>query len=254
MRRCRFLLLVPALTALLAAQAPRTAQQPEGRFDGISPPKAMQRWTNRVGTFQLDLPADWRQLAPGEALRLRDVPAAPAVLGLSQPNAFYAVGPVERWLAADFSGPWLYIVEGNDEWHVTDSFAADLAAAWQRRGEATGERHELTDVRRATIGEQQVEVVMATRTTTPTGGRPPVKSLDVYAPSYDKQVCLSFCCAPAAFDSFVGVFGAWARSITFARVRKGQTSLGDRLWTPVLTGLAVGAIFYVLYRHTRARR
>lgn len=235
---------------LLASQG---AARPPGQQAPAGPPQ-LQRWGNRAGTFQVELPAQWRQLAPGEALRLRDVPAAPTDLTLAQPNAFYAVGPVDQWLAGDFRGAWLYVVEGGDEWYVTDSFAADLATMWQQRAAATGEQHELADVQRTVVGEQQVEVVIATRVATPPDARPAVKCLDVYAPAVGKQVCLSFRCAPGEFAAHEAEFRAWAQSLTFARVRKGQANLVDRLWTPVVTGLVVGVVLLLLYRHTRARR
>lgn len=243
------------IAPLLAAQQPAAPQQSPATTPAAAPPApGPQRWGNRAGAWRLDLPAGWRQLAPGEALRLREAPAAPAQLTLAQPNAFYAVGPVDQWLAGDFRGAWLYVVEGSDEWYVTDGFEAELAAMWKAREAATGERHELADVRRAVIGEQQVEVVLATRVATVPGGRPAVKSLDVYAPAVGKQVCLSFSCAPAEFAAHEAAFRAAVQSLTFARVRKGQQGLVDRLWTPLLTGLAVGAILLVLYRYTRARR
>jgi hypothetical protein len=249
MRRCR----LPAFVTLLALlQAPlHAAQQPAAQQPAA---RTAQRWGNRAGTWQIDLPAGWRQLAPGEALRLREMPSAPRELTLAQPNAFYAVGPVDQWLAGDFRGAWLYVVEGSDEWYVSEGFAAELAAMWKKREEATGERHELADVRRATIGEQQVEVVTAIRVATMPDARPAVKSLDVHAPAVGKQVFLSFSCAPAEFAANEAAFRTWAQSLTFARVRKGQQSLVDRLWTPVLVGLVVGAILLVLYRYTRARR
>lgn len=235
--RCRRLL---ACLCLLAAAGP--AQQP------------LQQFRNRNGTFHIDLPAAWRQLAPNEARRLAENPLAPARLGLAQPRHFYAIGPVDEWLAGDFHGPWLYVVEQDNEWYLADTFAEDLAAMWKAEGAASGERHELTDVERRRIGTQQVEVVMARRVTTPPGNRPAVASLDVHAPSGGRQVTLSFCCPPDQFARHEAAFRQWLATLTFARIAKGQTSLGDRLWTPILTGGLVGLVLLLLYKHTRSRR
>jgi hypothetical protein len=214
----------------------------------------LQRFENRNGTFHIGLPAGWRQVAPNEARRIGELAAAPEPLRLAQPQSFYAVGRVERWLAGDFTEPWLYVVEKQTEWYVSDDFAGELTTMWATQGAATGERHELAGIRKQPVGEQQVEVVTATRTTTPPGGRPTYRCLDVYAPAGSSQITLSFCCAPEQFTALEPEFRRWLGTLTFARVRKGQASLGDRLWSPILTGGAVGLILLLLWRHTRSRR
>lgn len=236
MRRCRL------LACLVLCTLPTTAQEPLARFQNMN------------GTFHVMLPVGWRQVAPNEARRIGENPAAPAPLRLAQPRAFYAVGPVDRWLAGDFSGPWLYVVEGDHEWYIGDDFAADLAGMWQRWQEATGERHEIRDVQREKVGAQQVEVVTAIGHTTPTDGRPAVQSLDVHAPASGRQVTLQFCCPPERFTAELPAFRSWLATLTFARMPRGQASLGERLWTPLLVGGLVGIVLLLLYKHTRARR
>lgn len=236
MRRCRVLASLCLLAAPLASQ------------------EATRRFQNQNGTFHLTLPADWRQLAPGEARTIADDPRAPAALRLAQPRSFYAVGPVDRWLAGDFAGPWLYVVEGEHEWYVTDTFAEDLAAMWRQWEAATGERHAVQDVRRERVGSQQVEVVTAIGLSPPANGRPAVQSLDVHAPAVGRQITLQFCCAPEDFPAQQPTFRTWLASLTFARVPKGQQSLGDRLWTPLLTGGVVAIVLLLLYKHTARRR
>ena len=76
----------------------------------------LREFRNRAQTFRIDLPADWRQLAPNEALRIGENPKAPAELCLAQPGRFYAVGPVDEWLAGVFTSPWVYVVEQDNEW------------------------------------------------------------------------------------------------------------------------------------------
>jgi hypothetical protein len=230
------------LACLLLAAAPAAAQEPDQQFRNLN------------GSFHIDVPASWRQLSPGEARRIGEIPGAPARLTLSQPRHFYAVGPVDRWLAGDFGAPWLYVVEQDSEWYVADTFAEDLAAMWAAEGKASGEKHELKDVRRTQVGTQKVDVVMATRLTTCGDGRPPVMSLDVHAPAGGRQLTLSFCCAPEQFGAWEGRFRAWLATLTFARITKAQASLGDRLWTPLVTGGVVGLVLLLLYRHTRRRR
>ena len=236
MPHCRFAVVLCLVSAFAVTQAP------------------LQRFQNRTGTFHIDLPAGWRQVAPNEARRIGEHAGAPGPLRLAQPRDFYAVGPVERWLAGDFSGPFLYIVEHQHEWYVADDFSTQLTTMWADLGKASGETHALTDIRRETVGEQKVEVVVATRTTTPAAGRHKLQSLDVYSPAGASQITLSFTCSPELFAELQPEFRRWLATLTFARVRKGQASLGDRLWTPILVGGAVAIVLLLLYKHTRARR
>lgn len=259
MRRCR---LLPCLWLLAVAAS---AQQPDGAPPSrpAAPPvtprafpadEATARFANRNASFHIQLPAQWRQIAPGEARTVGERREAPPKLGFAQPNHFYAVGPVDQWLAGDFRGAWLYVVEQDAEWHIGDHWQDDLRAMWREEGAASGNRHELTNLRRAKVGTQGVEALLAERTTTPPDGRPVVRSLDVHAPCGGRQVSLSFCCPPERFGAEEASFVAALATLTFARLPREQQSLGDRLWSPLLTGGAVALVLLLLYKHTRGRR
>lgn len=232
------ILLLASLTQLV----PCPAQEP------------LRQFRNANASFHIDLPADWRVLSPNEALQLRSDARAPSRLGLSQPRSFYAVGPVARWLAGDFTTAWLYVAEQENEWHVEDDFAAKLAELWQQESRTSGDRHELTGVQRTKVGAQQVEAIVAIRTTTSAAGRPALTSLDVHAPAGGTQVSLSFTCPPDQFARQEPEFRRWLATLTFARVSRQQESMGDRLWTPIVTGAVVGLALLLLYKHTRGRR
>lgn len=225
-----------ALPLLLLVSSDATAQEPLAPF------------RNRNGSFAIDLPAHWRQVAPNEARRIGENPAAPARLGLAQPRHAYGVGPVDAWLAGDFGGPWLYVVEQQDEWHVGDDFATTLRQGWAEESKASGERHDLTDVRRVAVGTQQVEAVVATRVSTPAGPRPAMQCLDVHAPAGGSQVTLSFRCPPEQFARWEPEFRRWLATLTFARPPKPAASVGDRLWTPLVAGAIVGLVLLTLYK------
>lgn len=232
--------------ALLVAASPCRAQEP-------SPP-ATQRFANRNASFHIQLPATWRQISPNEARKVGEHPQAPPKLGLAQPNHFYAIGPVDAWLAGDFQGAWLYVVEQDAEWFVGDAWQDELRAMWRQEGEATGCRHELANLRRAKVGSQQIEVLLAERTTTTADGRQPIRCLDVHAPAGGRQFSLSFCCPPERFAAEEPGFQQALATLTFARAPRAQASLGDRLWSPLLTGGAVALVLLLLYKRTRGRR
>jgi hypothetical protein len=121
MRRVRAalctLLLVAAAVDAQGAQAP-------ARPDRV-------RWSDRANQFQVDLPPDWRQLAPGEVDDVAAaLPALPRDLRQNEPSMYYAVGPVDRWRRGDFDGVYLYVVYQENEWQ-TDAKGADPQLAAQ---------------------------------------------------------------------------------------------------------------------------
>ncbi|MEZ6036627.1 MAG: hypothetical protein R3F29_04050 [Planctomycetota bacterium] len=238
-------LAIAALGVGVAAQAP----------DDRAPDAATtQRFRNHNQTFEIDLPAGWRLLAPNEASRLGEAPGTPMLLHQSLPRTNFALGPVDAWFAGDFSAPWLYVVEFDEAWYIDDDYAAKIADKWREQSEAGDTRYEVSEIRREKLGTQQVECVTAVRLTTPPGPRPQLRSLDVYAPTASQKVVFSFACPPDAFDRWQPEFRRWLATLTFARVPREQESLSDRLWTPIITGGLVGIVLIVLYRHTKARR
>jgi hypothetical protein len=216
----------------------------------------LREFRNRAMTFRIDLPANWRQLAPNEALRISENPQAPAELGFSQPNGFYAIGPVDEWLAGVFTSPWVLVLEQDDEWHVGDdfaAFAAQLAEKWRQKGAAMGVEYEVTDIRRDKVGAQAREVLTARRTSTPKPPRLPLASLDVHAPAGGQEVILCFTCHAPEFARWDQEFHRWLQTLSFAHAARGEPKLSDRLWTPILGGALVGLLLLLLYKHTHRR-
>lgn len=242
----------PALACLIAFAAPaQSPQHPTPPADDARP--ELSQFTNLNRSFHIDVPAGWRQLAPNEALRLDAMPGCPEDLRSAQPRMFYAVGPVERWLAGDFAGPWLYAVEQGNEWFVEDDFASKLAARWRERGEATGVRYDLADVRAGKVGPAGHEVRFAVRTSQ-RGTERATRSLDVYAPAGGQQFTLSLTSWADEYDRLAPEFQRWLQTLAFARPSRGEQKLSDRMWTPLLTGALVSLILFVLYKHTRGKR
>lgn len=245
--------LVGTIASPLAAQSTSTPEPKAPAAAAATPPAPEpgpdeQRFRNLDNTFELILPKGWRALAPNEARRIGENTNAPATLCLAQPRAFYAVGPVDAWLAGDFTGAWIYVVETEDEWYVEDDFAAVLTASWQERSERTGEKNELSAIERRPVGVQQFEAVVAQRRCTPAPPRPAVHSFDVHSPCGGRQLTLSFQCAADAFPRWEPEFLRMLASLRFARPPRSKGSLGDRMWTPILTGGAVSLVLLVLYK------
>lgn len=213
----------------------------------------LARFTNLNRTFHIELPADFRQMAPLEATRLAADPTTPEELRTTSPHAFYAVGPIDRWLQGHVAGPWLYVMEQGEEWHVDGEFAPQLQAMWQEASDRGTEKHTVTDVVAATVGPAAHPVHRAVRTTTQSDGRA-VKHLDVYAATGGKMVTLCFAAFTGEFDACLPRFEQWLSTLTFARPPRGEQKLSDRLWNPLLTGGLVVVILYALYRHTRRSR
>jgi hypothetical protein len=230
--------LLAALLSLVAATAMPSQQRP---------------FVARNGTFQIELPADWRQLSPGEARTLGTLPGAPAELGYVEPSALYAIGPVDRWLQGDFDTAWVQVVEQGNEWVVDDDFADRLQQMWSTNDASSGVRHEVDDARRDVVGPQHHAVLTALRTSTPRQGET-VRRLDVYAPTGGRQVSLSFSCRADRFERWLPQFRSWLETVRFARPAQGKPQLADRLWTPLIAGVLVSLLLLVLYKHSRRHR
>lgn len=218
----------------------------------VAPSQRLQTYVARNGTFQLDLPATWRELAPSEARTIGAMAGAPKELGYVEPRSFYAVGPVDEWLQGRFDTPWLWVVEQGNEWLIGDDFAGELATMWRERGAATGVSYELQQIGREPVGPDRHEVLTAQRTATPREG-PAVRCLDLHAPTGGRQVSLSFTSPLAAWDRWQPEFRRWIATLRFARSAQGTPDLSDRVWTPLLTGAAVSLLLLLLYKRTRRR-
>jgi hypothetical protein len=205
------------------------------------------RFRNRNQTFELDLPADWRQPAPDEVReQLRSV--LPDDLHRMDPYRIYAVGPVDRWLRSGFDGVLLQVVEGDQDW---DEFASSIETHWQSSGAASRIHYELSDIHKAKVGPQQLEVIECVRHTVPEGSARPFTSLDVYAPPGGRTLLLAFRTWDQDFTARLPELQRWADSLTFASNARTRSGLTDRLLMPVGTGLLVGALLLWLYRRNR---
>ena len=64
---------------------------------------------------------------------------------------------------------------------------------------------------------------------------------------------LTFACPAAQADLWLPRFERMIDSVVLARRPRGEKTLGDRLWGPLVTGGIVGIVLLLLYRHTRRR-
>jgi hypothetical protein len=235
------------LTTATAAQALPPQQPP-------APAAGMQRFVSRSTLYHIDLPADFRQVSPDESRRLRDL--LPVDVQRTEPASFYVLGPVDRWLRRDFDGVHVAVVEQDGEWVTADAdLTAGLQAKWRTAGEALGMRYEVSDVQRVEVGFGKYPAIECLRTSVPVGGDPgrdALRSLDVSAATGGKQISLSCRCRAADFDARLPEFRRWLATLQFARRARGEATLGDRLWTPIITGAVVGLALVILYRR-RAR-
>lgn len=213
------------------------------------------RFTNLNHTFQLELPRDFRQLAPLEAAKLALDPATPGELGRdnTHPHTFYAIGPVDRWLQGKVDGPWLYVMEQGEEWHIEGEFAPQLREMWQQASDNGAVKHTVADIAEDAVGPSRHPVHRAIRTSTQPDGRV-VRHLDIYAATDGKMVTLCFSAFADEFEACRPAFERWLSTLTFARPPRGQPELSDRLWNPLLTGGLVCVGLYALYRYTRRSR
>lgn len=217
------------------------------------PAPGLQRFTSRGLLFAIDLPSGWRQATPSETRQLRAV--LPPDAQRTQPEAYYLVGPVDAWLAGGFDGRCLQVVVQDAEWNTQDQdLPGRLQAMWQQIGDQVGARQEIQDLTRTETGMAKYPAIACVRTCTPADGSQPLRSLDLHIPSGGRQINLSFRCRTAEFPARLPEFQAWLQTLQLPQRARGEATLGDRLWTPLLTGAAVGLGLLLLYRHRRRRQ
>lgn len=232
-----------SVLALLPLTAPTIGQQAE---------TPAQRFASRSNIFQIDLPASWRQLAPNEvALLEQRIESLPTDVARNEPNLFYAIGPVDRWREGTFDGCYLYVVEQDNEWVIDEDFADRLTEKWRHKGQRDGIDHELSDIGKTKVGQDQHEAITCIRRSQPSEGSQAQRSMDVYAPTGGRQISLSFTCPDREFAQRLPLFHQMMDSLTFSRKPRGEPTLGQRLWPPLVAGAIVGLAFLLLYRRTR---
>lgn len=239
-----------AVSACAFAALAVAATQPPAAAD-------LQRFVSRSMAYHIDLPPRWRQLAPREASRLRaEQPQWPAELHFSEPTMMYAVGPVDDWLQGRFDGVFLYVVEQGNEWLLPQQ--EQLQSLLQRQWDAfaaereRGVRYEIGEVQRVEVGTGSYPAVQCQRrhVFADAGDR---RSLDTYLPTGGRELSLVFSSPDAEFAAREPQFRQMLATLALARPARGAPTAGDHLWTPVITGAAVGIALWILYRWTRRR-
>lgn len=206
---------------------------------------------NRANTFRISLPAAWRQIAPSETAALAAaIPGLPYDLRQNEPQLFYGVGPVAQWLQGNFEGAYLYVVEQDQEWRLEGDLRERLQQMWANKGAVDGNRYETLAAAKAELGPDRNPAVLAERRIAAPSGRVQ-RSIDAHVPTGGRQVTLSLVCDERDYDRLEAPMREWLATLQLARRARGEVTLSDKLWTPLLAGAAVGAVLLILYRRTR---
>jgi len=243
----------PALCAACAAfaMAPNApAQEPEPR-DPAATAAETQRFTARSATWSADLPADWRILLPKEAEELRD--QLPWDMRDPQLRHTYSIGPVDRWLSSGFDGVALVAVELDEEWAHDETLAQRVRDHWAARSsEMADEDHQIAELVPLHTGvDKGFDALAGVRTST-LGASGTWKALDVYIPTGGRELILSFRARPEQFAEWVPRFREWLGSVRLRLPARGQPTLVDRLYWPLMIGALVGIA--LLTARSAARR
>lgn len=237
----------------LPAAPKATAQQQKRQVirEPIPPAPGDALFQNRLRSFQVHLPKDWRQLAPAEVRPVREAcKDMPYDLRQNEPALFYGVGPVDRWHAGEFDGTYLYVVEQDAEWHLDGDLRERLQHMWDHKGERDGHRYTVVRAEKAEVGFDAYAAVVAERRIEPAVGRVQ-RSLDVHVPTGGREVTLCFTCWDDEWATREPELRRRIATLSFARPARGEVTLSDRLWTPILLGAGVGLVLVVLYKRNR---
>jgi len=223
---------IAVAAALLAALSP--AQ------DG-----ATRRHTTTV--FAIDLPAEWRELGPEEADRLREqLPYMLRAVHTSIPHgtALQVFGAVDRWLESGFDGRALQIVSTSGGPAVDEELVETLREHYTAF-DAEGVRREVLEAHLSTVGKDAHPCAeLRIRTVEP--GFPPTRQLEFSTSTGARWLNLSFHAWEDDWDEAEAGIRALASSLTFPHPPRDPEVLGDRLLEAAVVGGLVGVLLLTL--------
>jgi len=215
---------------------------------------AAERFVNSTGEYALArLPDGWRQATPDEARTLskRNDPNLPLDLMSPRPAPYYPLGPVDRWLEQGYDGMCLAVVRLPGEPRIDEeelarlqtSLAADLEHGWTRR---------CLDGEIVKIGGNHPALRITTVLQPPTAGATATETIDLFVPSGGNTLNFSFRAFEPAFEAARPMFETMIAGLGIARPAKGEQSLGDHLFYPIVIGGLVGLLLLFLRKQTAA--
>lgn len=253
--------LTAATAALLASSlapaqdegAPESAEpRPaagENDPDGSTDAPVGERFFSRGRTWSMELPEGWRQMSPAEAHRLRRT-LHPDMLD-PQPLRRYAIGRVDRWLGdGGFDGVVVVVEEHADELIHDESLPELIRDHWREQN-AKGEiRHDIDATTAVEFGKERYAALEVRRRIT-FPDAPAVECLDLYVPTDGKELMFSFRAPPETFDEWQAEYRRWLATASFARPSRGQPSLAQRLFWPLVLGGGVALAMIFAHRASR---
>lgn len=227
------ILLAALLAAPLAAQDARAQ-----RYQG--------------GVFALEIPGDWRELGPGEALGLAD--SLPIDMREISPGQVFALGPVDRWLAEGrFSGEALLVVAQRFERPTDEQELDEIRSFWKDWHGPDGSRREVLGAHVGEIGPDRHPVIALEMRLVPGSGAPPLHTLDYYASTMGQQLILSFRAWENDWQESEPKLRRMAESLTFARPPRKPPELSDTILPWAGLGAMVGIGLVIARRLIRRR-
>lgn len=203
------------------------------------------------GVFMIDLPPDWRQLTPNEALELRG--KLPALVDVAHgPDAPRVFGNVDSWLATgDFDGRALVVHAAQHEFPATDAALRELAEARDEAQIAGGRRTQVVSAERVELGASEHPALELVVRVIGPDGAPELMLLDWYASTMRQRLVFQFVATAAEWSAAEPVFRSIARTLRFARPPEATDDRGSAFLGYALFGGALVLVLLVARRLVR---
>lgn len=189
-------------------------------------------------TFGLELPKTWRAMTPDEMFELEA--SLPYVMREVQPNFYYSVGDVDRWLKDGFDGRAIHVHILEGDLSLDEAGIEKIRTSWAAPPAGGGPSREVVSAELTQLGPDLHSAIRCRIRTAADGNTPPIESLEFYVPTHRHVLILSFRSWQDDFQSVASLYESMADSATFARPPRKPEELSDRLLNAVLVGGLVG--------------
>ncbi len=238
---------------LLCAALLATALAAQSRPLPATLPVASQRFMPASRLWSILVPAQWRQLTPDEARHLGEKGTLPEDLRKPTPGRDFALGAVDTWLGKGFTGVSLSVIEEDSELQLDETAVQHLGESLGAAARQRGLDFALLGARLVAVGEpvhQAIEV--QTRVETVAKG-PLFRTHELFVPTGGRLIGLRFRAPEAGFASQQELFGAMARSLTFARAQAKPSARSNKLLWAAAIGALVGMLLLVLRKRAETQ-
>ncbi|HLU38564.1 MAG TPA: hypothetical protein VK081_04215 [Planctomycetota bacterium] len=240
--------------ACLALAAARAQVPSDPTPDAPADARAAQRAPGFIdprGQFAFDPPPGWRALTPdeGRILKARAEPAIPEHLLTPHPPRLHVFGPIDRWLAGEFDGRALTVLEQDGEPDLDETGIAGIRGHFEELSRRGPQRFTFANLSVGAVGKGAHPAILG-ELVVEEGATRSIQ-FHAYVPSGGDTFVFALAWPTADRDAGAAAFAALCDGLRVAARPRGAVKLGGKLLWAALFGLAVGVTLHALRKRMR---